>query len=627
MNLDGKTYTEKEREELHGATDTTVTPQTKVYNGFTAPAETEILINPDGSSVLEYKYTRNKYTFAVENTNDIDSEHSTPNDEYYYGTTIKAIAIDKDGYNFKKWSNEETSYTTSFTLVKDTVINPIYEAIEYQISYDLDDGNVSENPITYTIESDDIILNNPTKTEHQFIGWTGTDLDSITKNVTIPKGSIGDRSYLAHYTINQYTLTATNVDSSSTPNGTYDYGTPITLTAANLEGYTFKNWSNNLTTKTINFNLIEDTVIKAFYTGNKYTIVFNANGGTGTMSNQQMTYGTSTKLKANTFTRTEYVFDHWNTKADGTGTSYENQESVSNLATSGTVNLYVIWKEKTAEQNDFIEYDISYTDMYSDKSYTNTNAWKILDFTDNGDGTYSDVRLISTGVPAMLYYSYQSVNNEWWETDITKLNSFANILNTTIPTGGKYRLYSDYSNYPALMASAGLYESEKFETIKYKYGESFETWGNEEDYVNRGYFKNITNNNITYNESTSNVVTGADLFKVGNAEVRILTLPETNKLLNKTKNEFWGIVNNTTGTKIFDVLNLPYKGSYWLASPYHYISDGDEKFMVGISRTNLNRYDNNNSKSYNQGIRPIITLKGNFQLVDENKDGTWEIKE
>ena len=56
-------------------------------------------------------------------------------------------------------------------------------------------------------------------------------------------------------------------------------------------------------------------------------------------------YGTAKALAANGFSRTGYVFSAWNTKADGSGTSYTSEQSVSNLTTikNGTVTLYAIW--------------------------------------------------------------------------------------------------------------------------------------------------------------------------------------------------------------------------------------------------------------------------------------------
>ena len=87
----------------------------------------------------------------------------------------------------------------------------------------------------------------------------------------------------------------------------------------------------------------------AKWTANTYTIIFSKNHSqaSGSMSNQAMTYGTAKNLTSNAFTRTGYTFAGWNTKADGTGTNYSNGQSVNNLATSGTVNLYAKWTAKS----------------------------------------------------------------------------------------------------------------------------------------------------------------------------------------------------------------------------------------------------------------------------------------
>ena len=75
-----------------------------------------------------------------------------------------------------------------------------------------------------------------------------------------------------------------------------------------------------------------------------YTVIYNSNGGTGTMNNQMIGVDATTKLLENTFTRNGYIFVGWNTKEDGTGTPYLNNVSVTNLASYGeTVNLYAQW--------------------------------------------------------------------------------------------------------------------------------------------------------------------------------------------------------------------------------------------------------------------------------------------
>lgn len=75
-----------------------------------------------------------------------------------------------------------------------------------------------------------------------------------------------------------------------------------------------------------------------------YTLRFDANGGTGSMSSQTVTEGQTAKLKANSFTRTGYTFTGWNTKADGSGTSYNDGASIS---PSSNMTLYAQWQSST----------------------------------------------------------------------------------------------------------------------------------------------------------------------------------------------------------------------------------------------------------------------------------------
>ena len=70
---------------------------------------------------------------------------------------------------------------------------------------------------------------------------------------------------------------------------------------------------------------------------------------TGITASSQHAYDVAQKLTVNGFERIGYTFIGWNTKADGTGVSYVNEESVTNLtsAEGGTVTLYAQWGVKT----------------------------------------------------------------------------------------------------------------------------------------------------------------------------------------------------------------------------------------------------------------------------------------
>jgi len=77
-----------------------------------------------------------------------------------------------------------------------------------------------------------------------------------------------------------------------------------------------------------------------------YTVIYNANGGTGTTASSEHTIGTSKALTANGFTKAGNLFVCWTTNEGGTGTRYYNGQSVTDLTTTATtVNLYAQWAE------------------------------------------------------------------------------------------------------------------------------------------------------------------------------------------------------------------------------------------------------------------------------------------
>ena len=70
-------------------------------------------------------------------------------------------------------------------------------------------------------------------------------------------------------------------------------------------------------------------------------ISFSANGGVGTMADQDATVGMETALNANEFDRAGYEFDGWNEAADGSGKSYADKGKIT---VSAAVKLYAQWK-------------------------------------------------------------------------------------------------------------------------------------------------------------------------------------------------------------------------------------------------------------------------------------------
>lgn len=204
---------------------------------------------------------------------------------------------------------------------------------------------------TYT----SITLPTPTKTGYTFNGWATSSGGSVvsTGGAYTPTSDI--TNLYAKWTLNTFTVTF-NKNGGNTPSPTSKsvtqgntYGTLATCTRT---GYTLKGWytaasgGTKVTSSTI-VNLTANQTLYAQWTANTYTVAYNANGGTGTMSNSSHTYDTSSKLTANSFTKFGYTFKGWATSLDraNAGTvDYADKASVSTLATSGTYNLYAVWE-------------------------------------------------------------------------------------------------------------------------------------------------------------------------------------------------------------------------------------------------------------------------------------------
>lgn len=127
------------------------------------------------------------------------------------------------------------------------------------------------------------------------------------------------------------------------------------------EGYHVERWyfNDNLTGKYIaagtNKNNVlteEDEVVDvyAWWKPNKYYVAFDGNGATGgRMSNKKYTYDSDGIIPGCSFKKTGYLFDSWNSEADGSGTTYKVSQRVRRLTTykDEVVTLYAQWKPVT----------------------------------------------------------------------------------------------------------------------------------------------------------------------------------------------------------------------------------------------------------------------------------------
>ena len=145
--------------------------------------------------------------------------------------TKPAGMLANTGYENGAWDNTATTVTAATTFTYSC------EIITYTITYaGLDGATVSGNPDSYTVESDDITLVNPTRTGYTFLGWTGTDVSNPTDKLTIVKGSTGNRVYSAAWEANEqkvsYSPEQTDDDEPDDEDAYVHYGDKIQIIAA-----------------------------------------------------------------------------------------------------------------------------------------------------------------------------------------------------------------------------------------------------------------------------------------------------------------------------------------------------------------------------------------------------------
>ena len=225
------------------------------------------------------------------------------------------------------------------------------------LSYDKNDAGASGTTAITTVAAD-AANKNVTVAACGFTAPSGYHFDHWD---TAPDGSGTDYAPGATYNLttdatlyaiwapNTHTLTwnldGGAISSAGTAAGTVAYGTSLTAPTVTKTGYTFNVWSPSVPATMPD----ADATYTATWTPITYSVRFNANGGSGSMSNQNFTYGVAQNLTNNAFTHATKAFGGWTTNSDGTGDEYANGASVSNLSSTqgAIVDLYAKWVDCT----------------------------------------------------------------------------------------------------------------------------------------------------------------------------------------------------------------------------------------------------------------------------------------
>lgn len=246
-----------------------------------------------------------------------------------------------------------------------------------------------------------------------------------------------------------------------------------------------------------------------------WAVSYNANGGSGAPSSQQKTYGTNLTLSSTKPTRAGYVFKNWNTKSDGTGTSYSSGGS---YGSNDNVTLYAQWTAKT--------YTVSYnanggtgtmansTATYNVNFQTRPNTFEKTGYSFNGwneksDGTGTAWEKDGSGVATAWKWTY--------DKDITLYaqwlpNMYHMVLNCQ---GGKTQDGEEFIQYNAIFDSfiGGLNYGQSL-PIPIRLGYNFVGWNDKEDGKGTYYT----------GSETMNVVGGMVLYAIWKPAASLVTV-------------------------------------------------------------------------------------------------------
>ena len=132
------------------------------------------------------------------------------------------------------------------------------------------------------------------------------------------------------------------------------------------------------------------------------TISFNANGGIGTMEEIEINLGETLNLPNNGFTKEGYSFKEWNTKEDGTGVSYNENDQIS---PNSNLTLYAYWEanEITVTLPDGTEETYYYGDSYTfgtnDVVKANENVATVTFKYQDGETADTELNVIKSFTP------------------------------------------------------------------------------------------------------------------------------------------------------------------------------------------------------------------------------------
>ena len=232
----------------------------------------------------------------------------------------------RTGYIFLGWTGEGITEPQKTMEIPqgstgDRTYTANWQVIEYTIITLLEGGNAGSSEVYFYTVEQTVTLPTPTRTGYTFLGWTGEGITTPQPNVTIPKGSTGDKTYIENWKLTEYNITMDLNGGSGQEKVVYTMtDEDFELPTPTRNGYEFVGWTGErITTPQTSVKIPKGSTGNKAYTANwkviEYTITLDTNGGPA-MASIRYTVEDSVTLRIPP-DRPGYEFSGW--VLDGSG--------------------------------------------------------------------------------------------------------------------------------------------------------------------------------------------------------------------------------------------------------------------------------------------------------------------
>ena len=196
----------------------------------------------------------------------------------------------RTGYIFLGWTGEGITEPQKIIEIPqgstgDRTYTANWQVIEYTIITLLEGGNAGSSGVYFYTVEQTVTLPTPTRTGYTFLGWTGEGITTPQPNVTIPKGSTGDKTYIENWKLTEYNITMDLNGGSGQEKVVYTMtDEDFELPTPTRNGYEFVGWTGEgITTPQTSVKIPKGSTGNKAYTANwqviEYTITLDTNGG------------------------------------------------------------------------------------------------------------------------------------------------------------------------------------------------------------------------------------------------------------------------------------------------------------------------------------------------------------